>query len=81
VSVLVEFINHRAVESELESEAILVLLESESVKMCRLRPQYTFQRLRKLQKSYFLNILYFHQRELEITSVLPSVGRKIRNKT
>jgi hypothetical protein len=67
----------RAVESELE--AILVLLEL--VKMCRLRPQYKFQRLHKSQKSYFLNILYFHQRELEITSVLPSVSRKTRNET
>jgi hypothetical protein len=64
-----------------ESEAILVLLVSESVKMSRLRPQYKFQRLRKSQKSYLLNILYFHQRELEITPVLSSVSRKTRNKT
>jgi hypothetical protein len=54
----------KAVESELESEAVLVLLESDSVKVSRLWPQYKFQRLLKSQKSYFLNMLYFHQREL-----------------
>jgi hypothetical protein len=69
------------VDSSIFHEAILVLLESESVKMSRLRPQCKFQNLFQSQKSCFLNILYFHQTEVEITSVLPSIGRKTRNKT